>query len=311
MNLEVKRIRTLRTNSVGALISIGVGLLIAGVCLSAFLLFTPFSFENWWWAPTFIPGFLAAGLFFEQGHREEIKIGYVGVMTFLGQRIDNRVLSEGRPWLFPWLFDFEPVDARVKTVHVKQVVALSTDNVKMTGEAIFTHKIGDADTFLSAEDPILVITQYGTSEFRNEMSGGHSEELEKPETKNQLAARLLARMKIKGAEIGINVLDYTIPEILPPPKISDAAAELRKEEAETKSEGAEIDHVVKGMDKLMAKGMNAELAAETLQVERGKGTRVVHVHRFAGLDGIATTIGDAVVAAFAKGASRTKEGTDR
>lgn len=287
---ESKLIGTTKTNVSGAAISVAVGFAVASVSTTAFTLLSGLPVEDWWWLPSLIPGFVAGGAFFEQGLRPEIRIGHVGVPTFLDQRVKGKILSEGRHWLFPWLYSFQDVDVQVKTLEEVTAQALSVDNVLMTGDGTLTYQVVDPDTFLSADKAEEALMKYTKTQFRNLISSDESEELEKPESKTKVGQELVKRIKSEGDRLGIKIIDFVIGEILPPKEISDAAAKKRKEDEEGKAEQTEVDNVIKMIDKLRAKGYSPEKAAEIVQTERGKANTNRNIITLEGFEGIADSL---------------------
>lgn len=286
---ESKVIGTLKTNVSGAAISIGVGFAVASVSTTAFTLLSGLPVEEWWWLPSLIPGFAAGGAFFERGLRAEVPIGHVGVPTFLDERIKGKLLSEGRHWLFPWLYSFQIVNVQIKTLDAS-AQALSVDNVLMTGDGTLTYQVDDPETFLSTERAEEALLKYARTQYRNLISAEESEELERPEGKSKVCKELVKELKNEGERVGIKIIDFAIGEILPPEEISNAAAKKRKEEEEAKAEQKEVDNVIVMIDRLHAKGFSLEKAAEIVQTERSKANTNRNIVTLEGFEGIADTL---------------------
>lgn len=303
----MRTVSTLQSNILGIVLSVIVGAIAGKLASSIFLTLTGLS-TDWWFAGFFIPGAFIGVAFHAAGKEHEIPVGHKGTPKFLGQRIQGWELSEGTHWQFPYLMGVEQVDRRTKTTAQVTGEALSKDNVKMTGEFFFTYIVADSDKNLSADRPLESLMKFGASQFRNGIAAHTSEYLEDPEGRSQLAAELLRSVQTYGKNLGYEITNADIPEILPPPDIAKANEKLRIEQAEAASEAVERNQVIAWIDALGEKGVKPELALETMQTERGKAEARRNIIRIEGAQGLADSIGGAIVKAaehIAKGGNKS------
>lgn len=246
-------------------------------------------------------GFAAvASFFYLDGLGGHVPHENVGVTELFGKRIKNRRLwfSEGNPWVPKGFAKFTNVHCGLGTTDMETLEVLSMDGVKMRLLVSVERVVDDPYRFLSAQDPYEALRQIILSKVRDVFSTRTAEDLLAEGVKGEIRNAIKEAIDQNDFHYGLNVTNVFEPEILPPQEVLDALAKVMKEVAEARAEEVELVHVRARIKEILGDGIEANLAYEIVQSERGKITTNRNIMRYEGLDGPAGVLAGAMVRAF-------------
>lgn len=248
-------------------------------------------------------GFAAiAGFYYLDGLGGHVPHENVGVTELFGKRIKNRRLwfSEGNPWVPKGFVRFTSVHCGLGTTDMETLEVLSKEGVKMRLLVSVERVVDDPYRFLSAQDPFEALRQIVLSKVRDVFSSRSGKELLAEGVKGEVRTLIKEAIDQNDYHYGLNVTNVFEPEILPPQEVLDALARVMKEVAEAEAEEVELIHVRARIKEILGDGVEANLAYEIVQSERGKITTNRNIMRFEGLAGPAEVLAGAMVKAFGK-----------
>lgn len=226
----------------------------------------------------------------------------VGVTELFGKRIKNPKFwfSEGNPWVPRGFLKFTNVHCGLGTTDMQTLEVLSKEGIKMRLLVSVERLVDNPYRFLSAQEPFEALRQIILSKVRDVFSSRTGKELLAEGVKGEIRALIKEAIDQNDYHYGLNVTNVFEPEILPPQEVLDALAKVMKEVAEAEAEEVELVHVRARIKEILGDGVEANLAYEIVQSERGKITTNRNIMRFEGLAGPVEMLAGAMVKAFGK-----------
>lgn len=247
-------------------------------------------------------------IFFYFGLRN-LLVGYEGSLLFLGKRYRNWATSEGWVWWFPWpIGDIIPIDIRRRPLEVNPTNVLSADGTPIGVDISLEVQTDNPSIYLGVTDADQLLVQLADKITREVIGILTNDEIlnnpqniikiltavfqngtvgTTPNITGSQEARDLAKRCFEDLEIGrigdksqnewgVSVLQFFVTDLRFPAEIETARNQASIEKAQRTSENIELDNFKEMLKKLMNDtGLTAMEAANLIQVERGKGTKVV------------------------------------
>jgi len=231
---------------------------------------------------------LGAGIAFFGAGLVTIKVGYLGVLVILGERVRNVEFREGTFWMFPFFTRVEYVDGRQQYSDSKSNKAITSDNVDLDVDADITWLVNDAYERLStnvkdvegavkiaAESSIVRVLNRHT---REEVFNQHKERIPADEQNGYAAMTKLERQIVEEIDSKIQVfgghaLKIYISTLLPNAELIAEERRFAIEKAQQLAEELQNSHVIVQINKIAADtGMSTEAATQLFLTQIDKAT---------------------------------------
>ncbi len=307
---------------IGPLISYGIGIVL---CFLVWLLSAKLSGDAYVWMSghpkseayiAYWPISLTITYWiFTQGNQRAIPVGWRGVPTFLGGRLDRiikircigklmLILKEGHLWMPPWITGYIPYDHQRQTSPDLEATNITTDGITVIGALFYRYRITDPYTHLDVKRDSESLNQIAIASFKNCLARNAFETLREDEAQSHVAASINQALQIVSeGKFGVTIDEVYIKWVKPPADYQDALDEKSLNEVKAKAEKVLFDSMIERIEQLKATGITAESAAQKIQAERGtieskyQNTTV----RFDDAELFASTLSKAVEKIFGKG----------
>lgn len=218
-----------------------------------------------------------------------VPVGWQGISLFFGKRV-RRVYAEGYVWAWP-----EPIgdilleDVRESTLEWEMLEVLTNNNVPVTLKMSAQYRVVDIFQSLSVNDPRGALQEAIDSVTRKIVQMIETKDVaqEKDNIESKIQGELSSYAKERwGIElIMIRVTSIRLPVAMEQARtaVEVMKAQKEKEVAQAEAEVTEAKNIAGLMKIFTAAGLAPEMAANLVQTERGKATRII-------IDGVASPL---------------------
>ncbi|MDO8565888.1 MAG: SPFH domain-containing protein [Candidatus Moranbacteria bacterium] len=231
-----------------------------------------------------------------------IPVGFIAMKLWLGKRVEGRKYPEGVVWNWPKpIGDLEIKDGRDKPLNLPLTEVLTADNVPIEIDVALQLKITDINKNLSADKPEESLKNAAESDLRSIVMKLQSSAVAQekqvivdvltsgrgpapvPGTDPSPLEGLILKGLAESEQLwGIKVSQVRITHIRLPKKIEDARSEVQvqvanqaKETQQAIAEMTEARAVASQIKLYVEAGLLPQAAANLVQTERGKATRII------------------------------------